>query len=374
MTKLLNHSSKKNPGPDYYILITTIILSLIGLVFIYSASSYTANLKYEDSFYFVKKQALALIFGTIIMILMHYFDYKKFIKYKWVIIIFSFIILALVFTPLGMENYGAKRWINLKFITMQPSELSKFGLVIFIAAYLEGLEKIKFKHLFIVILMTGIMVILIMLEPNMSITMCVVFSVVILLFATGLPIRYFVAIGIPLLIGAVILILAEPYRVARLMAYIDPWASPKGEGYQLIQSLYGLGSGGLFGVGIFNSRQKYLFLPFSESDFILSIIGEEVGFVGLSILIILYMVLVVRGIKIAIEVDDRFSCYMATGITTVIAVQTLLNIAVVSGSIPPTGLPLPYISSGGSSLVCFMTASGLLSSIHAQGTYKPDLA
>jgi len=160
-----------------------------------------------------------------------------------------------------------------------------------------------------------------------------------------------------------LLILAEPYRLARLSAYLDPWASPKGEGYQLIQSFYALGSGGWFGVGLFNSRQKFDFLPFAESDFIFAVIGEEIGFVGCVVILVLFIVIVYNGIKIAKNANSRFECYLASGISSVIAVQTLLNVAVVTGTIPPTGLPLPFVSSGGSSLVVFMSAVGVLLNI-----------
>ena len=162
------------------------------------------------------------------------------------------------------------------------------------------------------------------------------------------------------------LIIAEPYRLQRLLAFVDPWASPKGEGYQLIQSLYALGGGGWFGVGLFNSRQKYRFLPFAESDFILSVIGEEIGLLGCLFVFALYLIVILRGVRIAINCKDKFSCFLASGICAVITVQSLLNFAVVTGSIPPTGLPLPFISYGGTSLVVFMGAVGVLLNISRQ--------
>ena len=163
-----------------------------------------------------------------------------------------------------------------------------------------------------------------------------------------------------------LLIVAEPYRLQRLLAFLDPWASPKDEGYQLIQSLYALGRGGFFGVGLFNGRQKYLFLPYAESDFILSVIGEETGLIGCLAVFLLYFVVIFRGIRIAANCRDKFRCYLAAGITAVIAVQSLLNFAVVTGSIPPTGLPLPFISYGGTSLVVFLSAAGILLNLSAE--------
>ena len=165
---------------------------------------------------------------------------------------------------------------------------------------------------------------------------------------------------IPIALAVPVLIVIEPYRLQRLLAFLDPWASPKDDGYQLIQSLYALGSGGWFGVGLFNSRQKYRFLPFAESDFVFSVIGEETGLFGCLIVFALYALVILRGVRIAVNGRDKFSCYLAGGISAVVAVQSLLNFAVVTGSIPPTGLPLPFISYGGTSLVVFMSAMGIL--------------
>jgi len=206
------------------------------------------------------------------------------------------------------------------------------------------------------VLAGGAVCVLLMLEPNMSITMCSVAVIFIMLFISGARIKHLIFLIIPVIVGAVVLILVEPYRMQRLLAFLDPWKSPLEEGYQLIQSYYALGSGGLFGVGLFNSRQKYLFLPFAESDFILSVIGEETGLVGVAIIMSLFVVIAVRGVKIAKQASDRYSCYLAT-------VQALLNAAAVCGAIPPTGLPLPFVSAGGSSLVAYLGAMGILQSI-----------
>ena len=187
-----------------------------------------------------------------------------------------------------------------------------------------------------------------------------------MIFVGGAKLKHLIAIGLPVLAAGVALIFSEPYRIRRLLAFVDPWASPLDEGYQLIQSYYALGSGGLFGVGVGNSRQKYLFLPFAESDFILSVIGEEIGFVGILLVVALFLFIVVKGWMVAVRAKDRFSSYLATGITGVLAVQTALNIAVVCGAIPPTGLPLPFVSAGGSSLVAYLMAIGLLMNVSRQ--------
>ena len=246
------------------------------------------------------------------------------------------------------------------------SDFAKFALVIFIAACFSKKSAVTFGNMLPVLFASLIICVLIMLEPNMSITMCVAFVVVIMLFVGGAKFKHFALMAAPAVLAVIALIAIEPYRLKRIAAFLDPWSSPLGEGYQLIQSYYALGAGGLFGVGLFNSRQKYLFLPFAESDFIFSVIGEELGWFGCLIVMLIYGVIIWRGILIALRASSRFDSYLAAGITSVIAVQTILNIAVVTGSIPPTGLPLPFISAGGTSLVMFMSGVGILERIAAK--------
>jgi cell division protein FtsW len=248
----------------------------------------------------------------------------------------------------------------LGFFTVQPSEYAKFGMVMLIAAFMSKRDMTKFRNVLAVLALGGAVCALIIMEPNMSITMCALIVVFLMIFIGGARLRHMILLVIPAVAGAVALIFAEPYRIQRLLAFLDPWSSPLEEGYQLIQSYYALGSGGLFGVGLFNSRQKYMFLPFAESDFIMSIIGEETGLFGVLFIMLLFFVIVYRGVKIARGAEDRFSCYLASGVTAVVAVQSVINIAVVCGAIPPTGLPLPFISAGGSSLVAYMGAVGIL--------------
>ena len=217
-----------------------------------------------------------------------------------------------------------------------------------------------------VLLVGGLFCVLVILEPNMSITMCLALTLIIMLIVGGISLKHFSCMAVPGLAMVPALIFMEPYRIKRLMAFLDPWASPKGEGFQLIQSLYALGSGGLFGVGLFNSRQKYLFLPFCESDFIFSIIGEELGYFGAISTLLIFFVLVFAIIKVGLNSKDRFGCLLCIGIAVVIAVQVIINVAVVTGSIPPTGLPLPFISAGSTSLLVFMSAIGVVLNIDRQ--------
>ena len=228
----------------------------------------------------------------------------------------------------------------------------------------KNYEKAKtFKGILPILAVGGLLCLLVMLEPNMSVTMCIGLVMVIMLIVGGLSLKHCLILAIPALALVVLLIVIEPYRFDRLIAFINPWANPKEEGYQLIQSLYSLGAGGLFGVGLFNSRQKYLFLPFSESDFIFAIIGEELGFVGAVFVLLIYVVIIAIGIKIALNAQDRLGSYIASGIVAVIGVQLLINIAVVTGSIPPTGIPMPFVSAGGTSLSVFMGAIGILCNV-----------
>ena len=363
--------AKKEERGDISLLIAVVMLAVIGTVFIYSASNYSAEKTYGDGFYFVKKQLIGIVVGLVAMIATSIFDYKKLKKFTIPVSIISFIGLALVFVPgIGVENYGAKRWIGFGGLTLQPSEISKFALILFCAHYVSVRpERIKtFKGILPVLLFGGGTCALIILEPNMSITMCVALLMITVLFASGMKIKHFLYIILPLVLGAVALIFIEPYRLKRLTAFLDPWSNPKGEGYQLLQSLYALGSGGWFGVGLFNSRQKYAFLPFAESDFILSVIGEEIGFIGLVFFFALLGFIIYRGLKIASKSKDVFGYLLAVGITMIFGIQTVINALVVTGSIPPTGLPLPLVSSGNTAIIIFMAEMGVLFNISKKGS------
>ncbi len=346
---------------DYILLAAVLTLVGIGLIFVYSASSYSAQLSYGNKYFFLVKQAIGAGVGLVAMTAAMFVN-TDFVKKLWIFgVVLATVLLALVFVPgISIENYGAKRWIGFGSFSMQPSELAKFAYVLFCAVCMSRFDMTKLHWCLLPIGVGVLFCALIIAEPNMSITMCMAMLMIIMLFLGGMKWKYFLSMLVPLAVAVPLLIVVEPYRLQRLLAFIDPWASPKDEGYQLIQSLYALGSGGWFGVGLFNSRQKYLFLPFAESDFILSVIGEETGLIGCMLVFLLYAVVIVRGVRIAVGSRDKFSCYLAEGISAVVAVQSLLNFAVVTGSIPPTGLPLPFISYGGTSLVVFLTAMGLL--------------
>ena len=325
---------------DLPFLAAVLLLAVYGVVFVYSASSYNAAVQYGDSFYFVKKQIAGLVLGIAGMIGISFVDFEKLRKAGLPALILSLVLLALVFVPgVGKSNYGATRWIGFGSFTIQPSELAKYGFVLFAAGYFaKDPARMRTGKGILPVLFAGLGMI----------------------FLAGASRGSLLAIAVPVLLAVPALILAEPYRLKRLSAFLDPWQSPKGEGYQLIQSLYALANGDLFGTGLFRSRQKYRFLPFAESDFILSVIAEETGFVGILFLFALIGFIVWRGFRIARSCDSFYGYMLAAGITLAFTLQTALNALVVSGCIPPTGLPLPLVSAGNTSLVVTMTAMGVV--------------
>ena len=359
------NDTKKNRG-DILIPIIVSVISLLGTVAVYSAGSYTAKNTYGDEFFFFRKQILGVLVGLAVMVFTCFFDYRKYQKAGIYPVIASVVMLALVFVPgIGVESYGAKRWIGVASFSFQPSEIAKFAFVFFAAGYFaKNPDRVNsIKGILPVILAGGAICLLGIAEPNMSVTMLIGGVMLGFLFFAGVPLKRILLMIIPVIALVPVLIIMEPYRLKRLSAFLDPWASPKGEGYQLIQSLYALGSGGFFGVGLFNSRQKYAFLPFAESDFILSVIGEETGFVGVTLFLSLSAVLIWRGILTAVRSKDLYGTLLALGITLVYALQLIINALVVTGSIPPTGIPLPLVSSGNTSVIMFTAAFGVLYNI-----------
>lgn len=366
---------KNQRGGDICIPVLTFMLAAFGVLAVYSASSYVAKTQYGDEFYFVKKQLIGLVLGLSGMIFFGCFDAQRLNdkKVRIFALVIPIVMLALVFVPgIGESNYGATRWIRIGGFTIQPSEIAKYGFIVFAASYASAnMSKMRtFQGILPILAAGGIICLLIILEPNMSVTVCVGALMLCMLFLSGMRMKHFLIIFLPVLALVPVLIVLEPYRLLRLSAFLDPWASPKGEGYQLIQSLYALGNGGWFGTGLFRSRQKYRFLPFAESDFILAIIGEEFGFIGVLILFLICGFLIYRGILIAARAENFFSFLLASGITAIYAIQTVVNALVVSGAIPPTGLPLPLISSGNTSLIITMSSMGVLYSLSKQENHN----
>ena len=367
------NDTKKIDGTTIFVFLIVFALVAFGCLMVYSASFYTADVRYGNGYFFLFKQLLVVGLGIFAMIFFTFFDYHLLKKFRYIILAVCVVLLILVFVPgFGVQSYGANRWVNFFGISIQPSELTKFALVLFLASYLsENHDKVKtFKGLMPALIVAGVLCLLVIIEPSMSVTMCLAFLTFFMLIIGGINKKHTLLFSSVAVMAVPALIIAEPYRMKRLFAFLDPWISPQGEGFQLIQSLYSLGNGGLFGVGLFNSRQKYLFLPFAESDFIFSIIGEEFGLIGSLLLILVFGILVFFLIKIGLNAKDRFGCLLSCGVGILIAVQTLLNIAVVTGSIPPTGLPLPFISSGGTSVAVFMAGVGVCLNVHRKSREK----
>lgn len=357
------------------LLVCVCVMVCFGCVMIYSASSYIAEVQYGDSLYFVKKQILGVVAGGALMAFFCFFPYEKLAKFRYAAVIVAAVLLALVFVPgVGVTNYGATRWIGFGSFTIQPSEIAKYAYALFAAAYFaRNYRKVKtIKGVLPVLGVGALFCVLVILEPNMSITMCIGILMLALVFLSGANLKTFAVVLVPCALAVPVLIIAEPYRLERLSAFLDPWSSPLDEGYQLIQSLYAIGNGGLFGVGLFNSTQKYRFLPFAESDFILSVMGEELGFFGILIFFGACAFIIWRGLRIARRCKEPFGYLLAAGFTLVYGIQVVINALVVSGTIPPTGLPLPLISSGNTSLIITMASMGVLFNIsRGQKREKP---
>lgn len=353
---------------DYVIFYTIFFLLAIGVVMVYSASSYYAMYKMHDSMFFLKRQLLWSILGISAMMVMMSIDYHYLKKYTRLMMVVCIPLLIAVF--FFSDVNGANRWIQLGPLSFQPSEITKYIVVLFMAMSMEKRgEKIKsFKEgILPYLIVSGFYAGLILKEKNLSIASVIMIVTLIVLFIAGAKITTLCFGVIPSFIAAALFfIFSEPYRKARLLNFLDPWQDPVNNGYQLIQSFYALGAGGITGLGLGQSRQKTLYMPEPHNDFIFSIIGEELGLIGCTLIIILFVIFVFRGIRVAMNARDTYGKLLATGITSVIAVQAIINIAVVTGSMPVTGVPLPFISYGGSSLVINMLAMGILINISRQ--------
>lgn len=353
--------------PDLTLLSVVLLLLFIGLVMVYSSSHVWAEYKYGDSFFFVKRQLLFASIGLIGMYFIYLIPYHFWFKYVKAILLVCFILLLIVLIPgIGIVRGGAQSWIGVGAFSIQPSEFMKLGLIFFLAYYLTKNHRniTNFRHGFLwPILLVFFVFALIMLQPDFGTGVVIVITCVLMLFISGTKFRYFVYLMFIGLIGFTLLIISAPYRVKRITAYLNPWEDPLGDGFQIIQSLYAIGPGKLMGVGFGNSLQKYFYLPEPQTDFIFAIIGEEFGFIGGTFVIILFFILCFRGILIALNVKDSFGRYLAFGIITMITVQVMINISVVIGLIPVTGITLPFLSYGGSSLTLTLCSIGILLNI-----------
>ncbi|MGG7143375.1 stage V sporulation protein E [Clostridium nigeriense] len=355
---------------DYALLCAILILLFIGIVMVYSSSSYYALYQkdvYNTEFYFYKEITWAIV-GIVGMFTTMSIDYHVYKKWTpWLVLItLAFLVLVLL---IGSDINGAVRWIRIGPLSFQPSELAKYVVVLYLALLIDRKKgKItKFKEGTIFYLaVAGVFAGLILLEKNLSITAVVMMVAFIMILVGGAKISHLFSLVPVGLAAGIALIFTQRYRLERLTSFLDPWADMSDNSYQLIQSLYALGSGGIFGVGLGNSRQKALFMPEPHNDFIFAIIGEELGLIGCIFIILIFMFLVIKAISIAIKSRDNYGFLLAVGIISVIAIQAIINIAVVSGSMPVTGVPMPFISYGGTSLVFNLGAMGILLNISRQ--------
>lgn len=354
-------------SPDYVIFFAIIGLLGFGIVMVYSSSAVSAYVNYNDSYYFLKRQMIWATLGLLAMLFTMNVDYHAWRTLAKPAMIVTLILLVLVLIPgLGKVVNGARRWLGFGSLYLQPSEIAKLAMVLFTANSLaKSQDKISSFTKGIVPQLVMLLVVfgLILKEPDLGTALVIGGTVFILLFAAGAKLSHLGSLGAVGVAGIIGAILIEPYRLKRLLAFSDPWADPLNSGYHIIQSLYAIGSGGLFGVGLGRSREKFLYLPEPHTDFIFAILGEELGFIGTATVIILFFLLAWRGYKIAISAPDIFGSLLAGGITSIIVLQALMNIAVVTASMPVTGIPLPFISFGGSALIFTLAGVGILLNI-----------
>ena len=349
------------------LLIAVLIISVFGLIMITSSSYVWAEYKFDDPLKFFKHQALFLVISIILMVIVSKIDYHIYFEKANILLIISLTLLVLVLIPgIGSVRNGSRSWFGIGSFGIQPSEFSKLILIIFTAKYLykndRDLKNIK-KGVLPILGLTILVFGLIMLQPDFGTGVVLLMIIVGMLFIAGVDFKFFLKIGVVGVIGIVGLISVAPYRLKRILSFLDPWQDPLGSGFQIIQSLYAIGPGGLFGYGLGNSRQKHFYLPEPQTDFIFSIISEEFGFMGVLIVAILFIIIIFTGFKIAMKANDLFGKYLAFGITFWIAFQAILNLMVVVGLIPVTGVTLPFLSYGGSSLLILFIAVGVILNI-----------
>ena len=365
---------------DYILFITVLILLSLGVIMVLSASAPSALSKTSKSYTYFVRQFIFAIIGIGIMLFISKIDYRFYKKYYWLVYAVSILVLLLVLIPgLGREVNGATRWIGIPGLgQFQPSEITKIGLIIFYAGYLSD-HKSELKDFWrgfvkpLAFLLPPI-AILYLVQNHLSVCLVIAAITAVMMLMAGCRLLHFIAAGLVGVAGIVIMLIkgqtseSSSFRWDRIVTFFDPWSDATGTGYQMVQSLYAIGSGGLFGVGLGNSTQKYLYIPEPQNDFIFAIVAEELGFVGCVAIIALFGIFVWRGIVIAMKAPDMFGSLLAVGVTTLVAVQAIINIAVVTASIPTTGMALPFFSYGGTALVILLASVGILLNVSRAGS------
>jgi cell division protein FtsW len=364
--------------PDKWLFAATVGLALFGVVMVYSASAVMALRDHGSQFYYVIKQGIWTGVGFIAMLAAMQFDYNRLrdrrIVYGLLLLTVLLLISVFAFSPTN----GAQRWIKLKGFSIQPSELSKLSLAIFLAYFLEKKagEEQSFRQTFApAALVTGLLAILIVAEPDLGTAMMLLVIFGVLIYTAGARLLHLGAMALPALVVVLGLLIFVPFRMRRMIMFLDPWADPQGSGFQVVQSLIAIGSGGANGLGFAQGKQKMLFLPFAHSDFIFAVVGEELGLLGTMTVLSIFGLFLWRGLRASLLAPDRFAMLLSLGIVTGIVVQALFNISVALSLVPTKGIPLPFISYGGSSLVPTLAAAGILLNIsqHATGYMNPGV-
>lgn len=361
---------------DYWILITVLLLLALGICMVYSASSYYALRKFDNKEYFLIRQLTWAAVGIIAMLVFSRLDYRKISRFSPIMMLVSIILLILVLIPgIGSNVNDSWRWFNFGFASFQPSEMAKLSVILFFSFSLskktDALQSF-WKGFVPYLMIIGVIDALLMLEPHFSGTILITSVAVIIMFSAGAKIWHFIVVSLLAIPMGVYFALSEEYRLKRILTFFDPFSDPTDSGYQIVNSLYAIGSGGLFGKGIGQSVQKNLYIPEPHNDFIFSILAEELGFLGSVTVLLLFLVLIWRGIRIAMHASDTLGSLIAVGMTSLIAVQVIVNVAVVTSSIPNTGMPLPFFSYGGSSLAFLLVGIGILLNIsrHTDNQYR----
>lgn len=368
MWRLNLHLKTQNPSRlgriDFWLLSATILLCLLGLLMVFDASSFEAFKDFGDKLYLIRQQSISALIGFIFMALFIFFDYHRLEKYAFPLLLLSILLLLLVFIPgFGVFTGGAHRWLKFGMLTLQPAEIIKLSSIIYFATIFQ--KKAQTKQFIII---TGIVAVIIGIFQK-DLGSAIVYSLIAfgLYFVSEAPIRHFIGLLLVGIVGIAGFIITAPYRVHRILAFMDPFADPQGYTYHIAQVLIAVGSGGFFGLGIGQSRQKFSYIPEVTTDSIFSVIGEEFGFIGCLLLISLICMLIFRSFKIAETAPDKFGKLLATGLTIWIGAQTIVNLSAMVSLMPLTGVPLPFISYGGSALIANLVAIGILLNISRQG-------
>jgi cell division protein FtsW len=354
-------------SPDMWLFGAMIVLLSVGVVMVYSASAIMATERFRDPYFFLKKQLVWALLGSACLLSALRMDYRRLERLQWPILIAAAVLLVLVLVPpFAQPINGTRRWLRIGAVSFQPAELAKLALVVYLAAYLarrrEGLAKF-WGGLVPPLAISLTFALLVLAQPDLGNCLTLIMVTFGLLYLAGVRLRHLGMVLAPALPLLMLAVWMAPYRLRRITTFLDPWADQRGGGFQIIQSWLALGGGGLFGRGIGESRQKLFYLPESHTDFIFAVVGEELGFVGALGLLALFAVLIWRGLRVGVRAPDAFGAYLALGITVLIATQTLVNVGVVTGTLPTKGLPLPFVSFGGSALLMTMLATGVLLNI-----------